>query len=173
VHTGIVTSTDKNEDQVIVKDCDIYATAVGIKGIWGRNRIIRTLIVSHEGSGIVCDNILHSYDNYIDHVTIDARNGILVKAGNVTIQNNIVVDRYQKGSVGIENLTVFMPEYGFNNVYGFAENYRGCSGSTGALSIDPKFAAGNPYDYRLMSESTLKLQDIYGSELGRYGVSRL
>lgn len=173
VHTGIVTSTDKNEDQVIVKDCDIYAASVGIKGTWGRNRVIRTLIVSHEGSGIVCDNILHAYDNYIDHVTVDARNGILVKAGNVTIQNNIIVDRYQKGSVGIENLTVLLPEYGFNNVYGFAENYRGCSASTGALSIDPKFAAGNPYDYRLLPESTLKLQDIYGSELGRYGVSRL
>lgn len=173
VHTGIVTSTDKNEDQVIVKDCDIYASSVGIKGTWGRNRVIRTLIVSQEGSGIVCDNILHSYDNYIDHVTIDARNGILVKAGNVTIQNNIIVDRFQKGLVGIENLTLLTPGYGFNNVYGFAENYRGCSGSTGALSIDPKFAAGNPYDYRLLSESTLKLQDIYGSEMGRYGVSRL
>lgn len=173
VHTGIVTSTDKNEDQVIIKDCDIYADAVGIKGVWGRNRVIRTLVVSPEGTGIICDNILHSYDNYIDHVTIDARNGILVRAGNVTIQNNIVVDRFQNGSVGIENLTLLTPGYGFNNVYGFSENYRGCSGSTGALSIDPKFAAGNPYDYRLLSESTLKLQDIYGSEMGRYGVSRL
>ncbi len=173
VHTGIVTSTDKNEDQVIIRDCDIYAASVGIRGVWGRNRVVRTLIVSHEGTGIICDNLLHSYDNYIDHVTIDAGNGILVKAGNVNIQNNIIVDRYQRGAVGIANLTLLTPGYGFNNVYGFAENYRGCSGSTGALSIDPKFAAGNPYDYRMLAESTLKLQDIYGSEMGRYGASRL
>ena len=173
VHTGIVTTTESADDQTIIKNCDIHAAETGITGVWGRNRIINTLVVSRLGAGIICRNVLHAFDNYIDHVTIDAVRGIEIMSGSVNIQNSIIVNRFQSGLVGVNNQTAQTPEYQFNNVYGFAVLYQGCSGTVGATAIDPKFVAGNPYDYRLMPDSTLKLQDVYGSELGRYGVSRL
>lgn len=173
VHTGIVTMTESADDQTIIKNCDIYASETGISGVWGRNRIIGTLVVSRSGTGIVCQDVLHAFDNYIDHVTVDAARGIEIISGTVNVQNNIIVNRLQNGIVGIRNQTGQEPEYQFNDVYGFFTLYQGCSGTLGATAIDPKFVAGNPFDYRLMPDSTLKLQDIHGSELGRYGVSRL
>ncbi len=173
VHTGITVSTASADDQVIVKNTDIYAENTGIKGLFGRSRILNSLIVCPEGSGIVCENTLSSYDNYIDHVTVDALRGIEILKGSFTIQNNIIANRFQKGQTGMLCGTGLEPEYFYNDVYGFTALYQGCSGGAGSFSVDPMFAAGNPFDYRLMAESTLKLQDNTGGEMGRYGVSRL
>lgn len=173
VHTGITVKTSKTDDQMIVSNTDIYASNTGIRGSFGRSRILNTLVVCPEGTGIVCENTLSSYDNYIDHVTVDALYGIAVKNGVCKIQNSIVANHNQKGLVGISCGTGLSPEYLYNDVFGFSTAYQGCSGGTGSTSVDPKFAAGNPYDYNLMADSTLNLQDSYGSEMGRYGVSRL
>ncbi len=173
VHTGISVKTLKTDDQTIIRNTDIYASNTGIKGLFGRSRILNTLVVCPEGAGIVCENTLSTFDNYIDHVTVDALNGIAIYNGVFNIQNSIVANHNQKGLVGISCGTGLIPEYTYNDVFGFSTAYQGCSGGTGSIAIDPKFAAGNPYDYSLMADSTLKLQDSYGSEIGRYGVSRL
>ena len=119
------------------------------------------------------DNTLNGRENFIDHCTVDAINGIKVVQGDITIENNIVVNRSQKGNTGIENSSVLIPEYAYNNVYGFTTAYQGCAAGTGGLQTDPKFVGGNPYNYNLAPDSTLRLQDRYGSEMGRYGNSRL
>jgi hypothetical protein len=173
VDTGIAVSTASADDQIIVKNTDIYAESAGIKGVFGRSRVQTSLIVCPAGIGFVCEDTLNSFDNHIDHVTIDALEAVKIARGSFNIQNTIIVNRYQKGIVGVRCDTGLEPEYHYNNLYGFSVLYQGCIGGSNSLSVDPKFAAGNPFDYRLMAESTLKLQDSYGAEMGRYGVSRL
>lgn len=173
VHTGINSTTDKADDQVVIKNCNIYSQNTGIRGLFGRSKIVNVLIVSPDGKGIHCLDALNVRENYIDHVTIDALRGIEISSGIFVVENNIIVNHTLKGITGIGNNTILAPGYNFNNVLGFTVAYTGCTAGTGSLAIDPKFAAGNPYDYHLLAESTLKLQDRYGSEMGRYGVSRL
>lgn len=173
VHTGISVSTARADDQTIISNTDVYAVNTGIKGVFGRARIINTLVVCPEGLGIHCVNTLGNYDNYIDHVTVDAMNALRITAGNIAVQNSIFANRFQNGQTGISCATGLAPEFFYNNVYGFLNPYAGCSGGTGSTSIDPKFSGGNPFKYTIMADSTLKLQDSFGSEMGRYGVSRL
>ena len=173
VHTGIKISTARADDQTIIDNTDIYAINTGIKGVFGRGRIINTLVVCPEGHGIECENTLSNYDNYIDHVTVDAMNAVIITAGNIAVQNSIFANRLQKGQTGISCATGLAPEFNYNDVYGFTTPYAGCAGGTGSTGIDPKFSGGNPFKYTLMADSTLKLQDSFGSEMGRYGVSRL
>jgi hypothetical protein len=173
VAEGIVVSAGTTEDQLIVSNTDLKSTRVGVSGILGRSTIKNTLIVCSDGHGIKVSKALHASENYIDHCTIDAKNGIELASGSITIKNNIVVNRLSKGQVGINNTDVLTPSYEFNNIFGFAARYEGCGPGVGALRTDPLFLGGNPIDYRLRSDSPLNLQDEYGAELGRYGVSRL
>ncbi len=173
VGNGIVFETTASEDRLIVAGVDINCYKSGISGIPGRSTLSNVLIVCPDGVGISYDNILHGAENYIDHCTIDAENGIEIGSGTIIIENNIVVNRYGKGNVGINNLSVLTPDYEFNNVYGFAEAYLGCGGGVGSTRVDPQFKGGNPFNYELLPESPLNLQDRYGSEQGRYGASKL
>lgn len=173
VHTGINSITNNADDQVIVRNTDINALNTGIRGLFGRSRIINVLIVCPDGTGINGLDAMNERDNYIDHVTIDAMRGIEINKGNFVIENCIVVNRSLNGITGIANNSELNPEYGFNNIFGFTAAYRGCLAGTGAMTIDPLFAGGNPFDYHLLAESTLKLEDRYGSEMGRYGTTRL
>ena len=173
VGTAIENFTDYADDQLLVRDTAIDCLQTGIVGTFGKSRIYNVLIVADSGIAVSIDSVLNSRENFIDHCTIDAMNGILVKQGEVTIENNIVVNRSQKGNVGINNSSFLTPDYAFNNMYGFTTAYRGCAAGTGGVQTDPKFVGGNPFDYNLAPDSTLLLQDRYGSEMGRYGISRL
>jgi hypothetical protein len=68
---------------------------------------------------ILCENALSSSGNYIDHVTIDALNGIDILNGNFTVKNNIITNSQALGNTGIINRTSENPVYNFNNVVGF------------------------------------------------------
>jgi len=173
VTTAIENFTDHADDQLVVRNTSIECLKAGIAGTFGKSRIHNVLIVADSGLGMQIDNTLNGRENFIDHCTVDAINGIKVVQGDITIENNIVVNRSQKGNTGIENSSVLIPEYAYNNVYGFTTAYQGCAAGTGGLQTDPKFVGGNPYDYNLAPDSTLRLQDRYGSEMGRYGNSRL
>lgn len=173
VEEAIVCQALSSEDQLIVENTDIYCWKSGVSGIAGRSTLKNVLIVCPNGVGISYEDVLHSSENQIDHCTIDAYNGIEVGSATVLIENNILVNRYGKGNFGINNRSVLTPDYEFNNLFGFATNYQSCGGGTGAVSVDPEFKGGNPFDYNLLPQSTLNLQDRYGAELGRYGVSKL
>ncbi len=173
VNTGIYNQTTDSEDQLDVQDTDIEASKYGIRGIIGKSKIKNVLIVSPSGVGMEFTNFLNTRDNYVDHCTIDALNGIIVKLGTVVMENNIVTATSLSGETGINNLSVITPTYDFNNVYGFATPYSGCGLGDNSLQITPKFVGGIPYDYNLLTDSTLKLEDRYGNEMGRYGPSRL
>ncbi|MEW6712421.1 MAG: hypothetical protein AB1403_21565, partial [Candidatus Riflebacteria bacterium] len=131
------------------------------------------LIVSPDSDAINLTDVLHLSENIIDHCTFDSLNGIIIGSGTVTIENNIVVNRNGYGNTGINNVSVLTPDYPFNNVFGFKTSYLGCGGGVGAVSLDPQFIGGNPFNYDLLPESSLNLQDRFGSEMGRYGDSRL
>jgi len=173
VGMAIENFTDYADDQLMVYNTFIDCLQTGITGTFGKSKIYNVLIVAETGLAVKLEKLLNSRENFIDHCTIDAYNGILVEQGEVTIENNIVINRLQKGSVGINNSSFLAPEYDFNNVYGFNTAYQGCSAGVGAVQTDPKFVGGNPFDYNLAPDSTLRLQDYYGSEMGRYGSSRL
>ena len=172
VNQAIVCAAESDEDQMIVSNTDISCYVSGISGVIGRSTIKNVLIVAPGAVAVSVEKFLHSTENYIDHCTLDSRNGIVVGSGTVTIENNIIVDRTGNGEIGINNLLVQTPDYEFNNVFGFATRYQSCGGGTGAVSIDPQFVGGNPFDYDLLPQSSLNMQDRYGSELGRYGVSK-
>lgn len=173
VEHGIDFATSSPEDRLVVAGVDINCFKSGISGIPGRSMLKNVLIVCPDGVGVSYDNVLHGTENYIDHCTIDADKGIEIGSGTITIENNIVVSRYGVGSTGINNLSVLTPDYQFNNVYGFTTAYLGCGGGIGSTKADPQFKGGNPFNYELLPESPLKLQDRYGSEQGRYGASKL
>lgn len=173
VTTAINNYTDYADDQLMVYDTLIDCLGHGIVGTFGRSKIYNSLIIADRGLAIKYVNTLNTRENYLDHCTIDAESGILVEQGAVTIENNIVVSRSQSGDVGIENSSVLTPDYAYNNVFGFSTAYQGCAAGTGGVETDPKFVGGNPFDYHLAPDSTLRLQDRYGSEMGRYGNSRL
>jgi hypothetical protein len=173
VGTAIENFTDYADDQLMVYRTRINCLQTGIVGTFGKSKIYNTLIIAETGLAVKLERLLNRRENFIDHCTIDAYKGILVEVGEVTIANNIIVNRLQKGGVGINNSSFLAPDYSFNNIYGFTTAYQGCSAGIGAVSTDPKFVGGNPFDYRLAPDSTLRLQDYYGSEMGRYGSSRL
>lgn len=173
VEQAVVCAAAASEDQMIVENTDIRCLESGISGLAGRSTLKNVLIVCPDGVGVSYENVLHSLENYIDHCTIDAYNGIVIGSGTVSIENNIIVNRYRNGNIGINNLSVLTPDYQFNNVFGFSTRYQSCGGGIGAVSTDPEFIGGNPYNYDLLPQSSLNLQDRYGSEMGRYGVSKL
>lgn len=164
--------SDYVDDQLHMQQSDFYCDETAISGSFGKLKLQNLLIVVPDGTGIILESALNSRENYIDHCTVDARDGILVKQGEYFIENNIIVNRAMTGSTGINNISVLTPDYVYNNIYGFNEEYSGCQGGIGAVGTDPKFAGGNPFSYELQADSTLKLQDRYGSEMGRYGNSR-
>jgi hypothetical protein len=173
VKAGARVYTDNSEDVFEMKNTDIYALNSAITGTLGKSEIKNCLFVIPQGVAIEIDRTLNSRDNYIDHCTIDAKNGIVIKLGNITIENNIVINKTDEGVIGINNTSVLTPNYDFNNVYGFASSYVGCGPNLGGISIEPKFEGGNPYSYELRPGSSLLMQDKFGSEMGRYGQSRL
>lgn len=170
---GISNAAVNSEDQLLVENTDVFCLKTGVSGVLGRSVFKNMLIVCHDGDGFNLGNVLHSSENYIDHCTIDAEAGIILDLGTVKIENNIIVNRFSRGSIGINNRSVLTPDYEFNNVFGFATRYEGCGGGIGAVSTDPEFSGGNPFNYDLLPQSSLNLQDRFGSEMGRYGVSKL
>lgn len=173
VTSAIENFTDYADDQLMVRDTSIMCLKTGISGIFGKSKIYNVLLVADVGTAMKIENTLTGRENFIDHCTIDAQNGILVEQGDITIENNIIVNRAQKGVVGISNSSILTPDYAFNNVYGYTTAYQGCAAGDGGVQTDPKFVGGNPFDYNLAPDSTLRLQDRFGSEMGRYGNSRL
>lgn len=173
VENAVICQASDDEDQLIMHNTDIYCSGVGIQGLFGRSSITNVLIVSPDGDAINLTDVLHISENVIDHCTFDSLNGIIIGSGTVKIENNIVVNRNGYGDTGINNVSVLTPDYPFNNVFGFKTRYLGCGGGVGAVSLDPQFIGGNPFNYDLLPESSLNLQDRFGSEMGRYGDSRL
>jgi hypothetical protein len=173
VKRGVVSEASSDENFLIIENLDMRSDLVGISGIIGQAKIKNALIVCPDGHGINIEKALHSSENYIDHCTIDAKNGIELASGSVVIENNIIVNRRDQGNIGINNTDFLVPSYNFNNIFGFTTRYQGCGPEFGGISTDPMFKAGNPFDYNLRPESPLNLQDRYGGEMGRYGTSRL
>ncbi len=173
VGEGIVNFTDYADDQLLVKNSELDCINTGVRGVFGKLRFLNSLFVVSEGTAMIFENALNTRENYVDHCTIEARNGIVIRSGEFVIENNIINNRGLAGEVGINNTSILTPDYAFNNVYGFGSAYSGCAGGLGAIQTDPKFVGGNPYSYALQADSSLRLQDRYGSEMGRYGSSRL
>jgi len=175
VKVGVHSFTDDADDSLEVLDTDIYANDVGVIGTIGKSKIINSTIVAKSGTGIIVNQYLNTKpkSNFIDHCTIDALNGIKIVSGNVEVENCIIANTAISGKTGIHNVSVLVPSYPYNAVYGFSSDYISCGSGEGGVSTDPKFVGGNPYDYHLMPDSILRIQDRYGSELGRYGASRI
>lgn len=169
---GVITLNTNANNQTVVKNTDIYVSELGIKALFGKGIIANTLVVCKDGTGILCENALSSSGNYIDHVTIDALNGIDILNGNFTVKNNIITNSQALGNTGIINRTSENPVYNFNNVVGFGVLYQNCQKGPNSISFVPNFVGGNPYDYNLKPTSILIFADEYQKELGRYGVSR-
>ncbi len=172
VGRAVYNFTDYPDDQILIKNTDISCINTGIAGKFGKLRFLNLLIIAPDGTGIDFEDAFNRVENYVDHCTIDAMKGIVVRSGEFIIENNVISNRSQNGLIGINNTSILSPDYSYNNIYGFSEAYEGCQGGIGALQTDPKYVGGNPFSYRLQADSTLKLQDRYGSELGKYGNTR-
>lgn len=170
---GIECLAGTENDLLELSETDIYASDFGIKGVFARSKIKNTLIVTPEATAIEVIDTLRGRANHIDHCTIDAKNGILIRQGDCFIENNIISSLYEGGEIGIKNLTGVIELYPFNNVHGFATSYSGCSFAYDDLSLEPLFVGGNPFSYKLEKESALNFLDVFDSQLGRYGRSAL
>jgi hypothetical protein len=84
-----------------------------------------------------------------------------------------VINRAQKGVVGINNSSLLTPDSPLIMSMAILRLIRVVLAGDGGVQTDPKFVGGNPFDYNLAPDSTLRLQDRFGSEMGRYGNSRL
>lgn len=172
VSKAISNFTDYADDQLVVKNSELHCLDTAISGTFGKLRFLNLLVVVPDGIGMFFENALNNRENYVDHCTIEALNGIVVQSGEFIIENNIINNRGLVGATGINNTSVLTPEYAFNNIYGFSNAYLGCAAGLGGLQTVAKFEGGNPFSYRLPADSTLKLQDRYGSEMGCYGNTR-
>ena len=170
---GVENYTDSSFDQTFVRRTDIYTTNTGIRGVFGNSTIVNTLIVSP--NGVNYNNIIKTDGgNIIDHSTIDARNALIIDTGNLNVKNNIFVNTNNTGEIGITYKdSLYYPSYNYNDYYGFRKSCEGCYIGTDSLEIDPGFMGGSPYSYELNEASLLHMNDEFGLELGRYGVSRL
>lgn len=170
---GVENYTDSSFDQTFVRRTDIYTTNTGIRGVFGNSTIVNTLIVSP--NGVNYNNIIKTDGgNIIDHSTIDARNALIIDTGNLNVKNNIFVNTKNTGEIGITYKdSLYYPSYNYNDYYGFRKSCEGCYIGTDSLEIDPGFIGGSPYSYELNEASLLHMNDEFGLELGRYGVSRL
>ncbi|MBF0500294.1 MAG: hypothetical protein HQM09_09180, partial [Candidatus Riflebacteria bacterium] len=142
----------------------------GIGGRFSHSVFSNMLVLAPGGTGIRYGAASGS-QNIVDHCTINAGVGLIIEEGLPTIENNIIVNTLQQGTTGIRYLPVGVPQFAFNDVYGFTYAYEGCATGTGAVSVDPGFLGGDPFDYHLLSSSQLKRADRSGSELGIYGTS--
>ena len=170
---GVENYTDSAFDQTFVRRTDIYANNIGIKGVFGNSTIVNTLIVSP--NGINYQNIIKADGgNVLDHTTIDAKNALIIDAGNINIKNNIFVNTTSSGEIGITYKDdLYYPSYNYNDFYGFRRACEGCYIGTDSIELDPGFVGGSPFSYELNDVSLLRINDEYGLELGRYGVTRL
>lgn len=170
VGAGIRNAAVNLEDRLTVRECEIGAREEGIGGRFSRSILANNIIVSRNGIGVNYE-VASQTENILDHCTIDASIGVLVKADLPTIENNLFVNLQGNGRVGIRYLPVGVPQFAYNNLTGFAVPYEGCAGGAGALALETQFIAGNPYDYHLLGETPLKHSDRNGLQMGRYGQS--
>lgn len=172
-YIGIKNYTDSSFDQTFIRNTDIYATNVGITGVFGNSRITNVLVVSPRG--INYENILkNDGGNVIDHNTIDAVNALIIASGTLNVKNNIFVNTASAGEIGIDyKSNAQIPIYNYNNIYGFSRAVSGCILGTDSLMLDPAFIGGSPYSYRLSGISMMLINDENNLEMGRYGVSKL
>ncbi|MFZ2958735.1 MAG: right-handed parallel beta-helix repeat-containing protein [Candidatus Ozemobacteraceae bacterium] len=170
VGAGIESAAVDKEDILTITESRIEARIEGIGGKVCRSTFTNLLVLVPDGIGIRYGDASGT-ENVLDHSTINAGLGILVEKGLPKIENNIIVNTLQKGSTGIRYLPVGVPQFSFNDVYGFTYAYEGCAAGTGGMTVSPDFAGGDPFDYRLLVTSALKRADRNGRELGRYGVS--
>ncbi|HOT30456.1 MAG TPA: carboxypeptidase regulatory-like domain-containing protein [Candidatus Ozemobacteraceae bacterium] len=161
---------DNPEDRITMRECRIDAYKIGILADVARSVFANNLIVTPYGTGVRYENGGIA-DNYLDHCTIDAAIGVAIASGLPEIKNNIICSTAEDGTAGISYETAGSPQYDYNDVHGFDTAYRNCIKGLGAQEMKPDFVGGNPYDYRLLPASPLKLLDINGLELGRYGQS--
>lgn len=170
---GVENFTNSSFDQTFIRNTDIYTTNTGITGVFGNSTIVNTLIVSP--TGLTYKNILKADGgNVLDHNTVDAKNALVIETGNLNVKNNIFVNTYQAGEIGINYKdALYTPTYIHNDIYGFATQNAGCFIGTDSIALDPSFAGGSPFSYELSETSLLLINDEYGLELGRYGDSRL
>ncbi len=167
---GMVFQAGSTDDYVTVRECRIEALQEGIRGAFQRSVLANLLILAPEGIGVRVLSVPLAQNN-VDHVTVDAEIGIQLDNGWPAIENSIIVNTLQNGTVGIKSLTAGNPQFPYNNVFGFTNAYENCSGGTGARNEQPAFIGGNPYSYELQLTSMLKRTDQYGQEMGRYGQS--
>ncbi|HNV68283.1 MAG TPA: carboxypeptidase regulatory-like domain-containing protein, partial [Candidatus Ozemobacteraceae bacterium] len=160
---GMVFQAGTTEDYVTVRECRIEALQEGIRGAFQRSVLKNLLILVPDGIGIRVQSVPLS-QNYIDHVTVDADVGIQLENGVPLIENSIIVNTLQEGTVGVRSLTAGNPQFDYINVFGFAAPYENGSGGVGARTEQPAFLGGNPYNYELQLTSMLKRTDRYGQE---------
>lgn len=161
---------DNPEDRITMRECRIDAFKTGVLADVARSVMANTLIVTPFGTGVRYEDGGFA-DNYLDHCTIDAEVGVSIASGLPEIKNNIICSTSQDGTAGITYEIAGNPQYDFNDVFGFDSAYQNCIQGQGAQTMKPDFVGGNPYDYHLLPASPLKLLDINGLELGRYGQS--
>lgn len=171
-YIGVETYTDNVIDQTYIRNTDIYATFAGIQGAFAVSTIANVLVVSPVG--INYTHILNTNGvNILDHVTVDAKNALVIADGVLKVTNNIFTDTTGNGEIGINyKYSGIVQEYNHNDIYGFATPVWGCSVGTESIAIDPVFVGGSPFSYELNEASILRINDEYGTELGRYGNSR-
>lgn len=170
--TGIRSLAESPHDRLEIRQTDIFVRDVGIKGVFGRARMINCLVVAPDGKGFRVDNALFENQTIINYCTIDANIGINIKAGSADVENNIIVNMQRRGHIGINDESLMTPVYEYNNVFGFENAYSGSGAGEGALEIDPLFEGGRDYSYRLQSQSLLRRADRFNSQMGRYGIYR-
>ncbi|HOY68179.1 MAG TPA: carboxypeptidase regulatory-like domain-containing protein [Candidatus Ozemobacteraceae bacterium] len=170
---GCLFVKDNLEDRISVRESRIDAYEIGILADFARSVIANTLIVAPHGTGVRYLDTRVT-DNFLDHCTIDANVGVAIASGQPRIESNILCNTDEAGRYGISYEDLANPltgYFGYNAIHGFEVDYKDCIKGPGAQSMKPDFVGGNPYDYHLLPASPLRLLDINGLELGRYGPS--
>ncbi|OQA05159.1 MAG: Fibronectin type III domain protein [bacterium ADurb.Bin374] len=170
---GCSFAKDNQEDRITMRECRIEAFEIGVLANFARSVIANSLILVPYGTGVRFTDTRVT-DNFLDHCTIDADVAVAIASGQPRIESNILCNTSEKGTYGISYEDTANPltgYFGYNDVHGFETGYHNCIEGLGAQDMKPDFVGGNPYDYHLMPASPLKLLDINGLELGRYGQS--
>jgi hypothetical protein len=169
---GLIVENHHYSKQFTIRNTDFHVQEVGILANFGQGSILNTLVVAKNGKGIVCNEALSPFGNYIDHNTIDAREGLEINAGDFVVTNNIITNTLNMGAKGLINNSGNELYNNHNNLSGFAEPYVSCVAGNASTILVPSFFGGSPYDYNLKPTSILIFSDQYQKEVGRYGVTR-
>lgn len=122
---------------------------------------------------------LNSNPEIINNTIAGFYNGVIISLSSSALLSNNIITSSRSNGIHNDDRSGIYPVLEYNNVYGNAVNYTGCTPGSGGISVDPEFMDEAAGKYSLMTTSScidagnpdIEYNDIDGSrnDMGAFG----